>query len=357
MSNFKIGVIIGRFQPLHNSHEKLIQHALEHSDYVIILVGSANRAPDSNNPYSYQVRKEFIENMMHEYEISHGRFSVYPLNDYKYNDASWLTQIHSIVSTVERTYNKYTNTEISLYGHHKDNSTYYMNSFPTYSIVDVGNIDNVSATQVREYLYNREYDKARSLVPDYVYNRVYYDAKGRYTPESEEFDRLRQEHFYIQHYKDAWKDAPYEPIFTTTDSVVYFKGYILLVKRKSHPGKGQWCLPGGFVKPEEWIKDSIITNLKKDTNIKVGAPILRSNIREMEVFDDPGRSLRGRIITHCGLIVLDGVSSMSELPSVKSQSKGDVHAQWFPISDVESMSNELFEDHYFIIKQMLKINN
>ena len=42
---------------------------------------------------------------------------------------------------------------------------------------------------------------------------------------------------------------------------------ILLVKRKSHPEKDKWALPGGFVDFDEGIDEGAIRKLKEKTGI------------------------------------------------------------------------------------------
>lgn len=42
---------------------------------------------------------------------------------------------------------------------------------------------------------------------------------------------------------------------------------VLLVKRKNYPFKGNWCLPGGFLKIDEELEESPLRILKKETNL------------------------------------------------------------------------------------------
>ena len=53
-------LIIWRFQPLHLGHELLIESSLKENQTTLILIGSVNKK-DSQNPYSYQDRKNLIE--------------------------------------------------------------------------------------------------------------------------------------------------------------------------------------------------------------------------------------------------------------------------------------------------------
>lgn len=45
------------------------------------------------------------------------------------------------------------------------------------------------------------------------------------------------------------------------------KNELLLTKRAVEPGKGEWCLPGGFVEIGETIKDAVARELKEETNL------------------------------------------------------------------------------------------
>jgi bifunctional NMN adenylyltransferase/nudix hydrolase len=99
--------------------------------------------------------------------------------------------------------------------------------------------------------------------------------------------------------------------FVTADAVVVQSGHILLVERGRAPGKGLLALPGGFVNPEERIRDAAIRELREETSISDGKgqippAMLASFIEDARtrVFDAPNRSLRGRIITHAFLFRL-----------------------------------------------------
>jgi bifunctional NMN adenylyltransferase/nudix hydrolase len=66
------------------------------------------------------------------------------------------------------------------------------------------------------------------------------------------------------------------------------------------------------------------------------------------VFDAPGRSQRGRTITHAIHISLD--DGEWNLPKVKGSDDAEC-ARWIPISALNS--EEIFEDHYDIIQFFL----
>lgn len=343
----QIAVIIGRFQPFHNAHLKMIQAAASENETVVILVGSSNRSATFKNPLSFQERRFMIGTTLLAEGIDN-RVIILPIDDYPYNDASWVAGIHKQVSSVVESLElEDVKPEIRIYGHEKDETTYYLELFPKWELKKLPSYENgMSATEIRECLYEgKDLDGVHPIVNDRLMKFI----------ESEQGINIKKEYEFIKAYKKNFESLPYAPVFSTTDVVVYYKGYVLMVQRRGYPGKGQWALPGGFLEPDLRIKDSMIKELKEETSIRVAKPILYSNLRKIEVFDDPSRSLRGRTVTHCGLIILDSVTTLQQLPKVKGGSDAS-YSMWVSINELEDIKHNIFEDHYFIIKQMLHMN-
>lgn len=80
MKLYKLGLVIGRFQPLHNGHVEMIRRALELCEKVVIYVGSAQAAGTKDNPFSYCVREGMIEKVF-ETDYITKRLLVRPLYD------------------------------------------------------------------------------------------------------------------------------------------------------------------------------------------------------------------------------------------------------------------------------------
>jgi bifunctional NMN adenylyltransferase/nudix hydrolase len=165
---------------------------------------------------------------------------------------------------------------------------------------------------------------------------------------TDEYELLVDEYDFMRTYKKQWQEVPYPVIFTTTDAVVVQSGHILLVKRRSAPGCGLWALPGGFLKYDQPILDSMIRELREETKLRVPERILEGSIKAREVFDAPQRSLRGRTVTHAFYIQLPA----GKLSKVKGSSDAS-SAKWFPLDEAFNMGENLFEDHLFIIKHFL----
>jgi bifunctional NMN adenylyltransferase/nudix hydrolase len=68
-------------------------------------------------------------------------------------------------------------------------------------------------------------------------------------------------------------------------------------------------------------------------------------VGEPKVFDYPGRSLRGRTITHAICVRLQGDHALPHCKGADDAEK----AVWMPIGDIYRMEEEFFEDHFSII--------
>ena len=132
----------------------------------------------------------------------------------------------------------------------------------------------------------------------------------------------------------------------TVDAVVIQSGHVLMVERKARPGKGLLALPGGFLDRGEKLVDACLRELREETRLKVPAPVLIGSIKQQQVFDDPHRSARGRTITHAFYIEL---APNKALPKVKGGDDAK-QAMWVPLADLDPA--KIFEDHYFIIKEL-----
>lgn len=60
MKKYKIGLIIGRFQPFHKGHDYLFEEALKVCDKLIIGIGSANKK-SQKNPWPASKRRKMLQ--------------------------------------------------------------------------------------------------------------------------------------------------------------------------------------------------------------------------------------------------------------------------------------------------------
>ena len=80
---YKTCLLVGRFQPFHIGHFKMIKKALNFAETVLVLIGSANEPETERNPFSYKEREEMIAHC-----FKNGRLIVKPIRDIKVGDNS-----------------------------------------------------------------------------------------------------------------------------------------------------------------------------------------------------------------------------------------------------------------------------
>lgn len=335
----EVAVLIGRFQPFHNGHASLLRLALDTAAKVVIVIGSSFHARSTKNPFTWQERATMIAETLPEAERS--RVSYIALRDY-YDDVRWTGIVRKQVelhATEAR--------QIALVGHFKDASSYYLNRFPQWQLIAADNELDINATSVRNVLFEaenidvslavidrqvplciRQYLKAWSLLPHYA--------------------ALAAEHAQLQKYKAAWSTAPYAPIFSTADAVVKTADHVLLIKRGGFPGRGLWALPGGFVDQDERLIQAAIRELREETKLAVLTSTLENALLDVKVFDHPGRSLRGRTITHAHFFDL----RTERFPDIEGSDDAAL-ASWVPIANLREMEESFFDDHFHILDYFL----
>jgi len=345
MKKYQLAVFIGRFQPLHHGHEKVINEALKIADKVLVLVGSADSARTLRNPFTYEERKDMIRNTFRNVNLY-----IAPINDYTYSDQKWIKSVHESIDKKVSTmgWSDYPK-KVCLIGHNKDSTSYYLKLFPTFDNVNVSLYDecvytddgSISATIVRKFLFGHVGLRVREFVSPQtlkVIDKVRSDGHIK---------ELTEERKWIDQHKKMWENSPYPPIFSTADAMVVQSGHVLVVRRKAFPSKGMLALAGGYLNQDETVVDGGLRELKEETKIDVPMKILRASIVTTKVFDNPNRSERGRIITHCTLIQLPDAKRLPKVVGSDDASE----AFWLPLNEVSPKL--FFEDHAFIIRKMM----
>lgn len=331
-------VYIGRFQPFTNAHYRIVKQALSKAKKLIIVIGSAKRSRSFRNPFTAEERKDMISSIK-DLKKAKIEYILQPNSNYNFN--WWVKDVQEQVGKLTNPGDK-----IGIIGHKKDNSSYYLNYFPQWEFIELPELENgLSATSVR----NLYFMNVTAVIPDLNIPKDVNNWLDSWKRNNRDiFEAIKDEKIFIVEYKKKWKNAPFQPIFVTTDAMVLCKGHILLIRRRFNPGKDLYGMPGGFIDPTEYLKDCAVRELKEETKIDVDKAVLRNSIELTKVFDDPYREARGRGITHCFLFNLN----LKDLPKVKG-SDDAYGAQWIPLGDLDKMQDQFFGDHYQIIKNML----
>lgn len=88
------GLLIGRFQPFHLGHLDALRFALAKVENLWLGLGSSNRPPEKDNPFSAEERRQMILSSI-DASIKE-RISVYPIPDLD-NHVKWIEMIDDIV--------------------------------------------------------------------------------------------------------------------------------------------------------------------------------------------------------------------------------------------------------------------
>lgn len=342
-ANADVAVLIGRFQPFHSGHAKLLEMALAGATRVVIVLGSAFHARSPKNPFTWQERATMIGAALpHE---QRDRVSFVAVRDY-YEDPRWADAVQREVKKVAGDARR-----INLIGYFKDASSDYLNLFSNWQLTEAREAVAIDATRIRRIYFEsenldvslavldgqtpleiRQYMKAWSMLP-------YYEG-------------LAKEHAALEVYRDEWKNSPYPPVFSTVDAVVVTADHVLLVMRGGFPGKGLWALPGGFLEPRERLLQGAIRELCEETKLAVLMSSLLAALVEVKVFDHPDRSQRGRTITHAHYFDL----KTDALPDIEAADDA-MRTMWVPISKVREMEELFFDDHFHILNHFLKLTD
>lgn len=336
---YTFGVFIGRFEPPHNAHLQVMLEGLEAADKLIVVIGSARAARNTKNPFTAEERQDMILQSLLDAGANKNKILFTHVRDYFYNENMWLADVQAGVLNLTRG-----NTDIALLGHEKDESSYYLRSFPEWAFIPTRVKSPLNSTDLRKiYFEEGVSENLKANVPG---------AVSRFLTEfqkTEDYQNLKGEHQDIKAYKELWKAAPFPPTFVTTDAVVVKSGHVLLIRRAANPGKGKLAMPGGFLEIDEKLITSCIRELREETGIQIDN--IETYLKDQKVFDYPTRSLRGRTITHAFHFDL----GIGQLPKVQGLDDAS-EALWVPISDVFAHPEWFFEDHYIIIEHFLLKN-
>lgn len=334
--------LIGRQEPTTLAHMNIIEQGMPLAKRFIVSLGSAFESRSLRNPFTFMERKAILERIYG----NNPKIRIVPIRDYPYNDTKWIAATSSTIAAA--TPFTADPQKIALIGHSKDHSSYYLNLFKRWKSVNVENFKGIDASTVRKAFFKE--------APDWeMIDRLVHPSTADWLlnfTRTSHFDWLLNEKAKNEADKKLWAGSPYPVTFVTADAVVTHGEDILLVKRKYHPGKGLWALPGGFLraidegpdKPaDRTLLDCALRELDEETSIKLTKEVLGRAVVAEKQFAHPHRSSRGRTITTAFHIDL-----RIDMPAPKVKAADDAEeVRWFPISELRS--EMLFEDHAHII--------
>ena len=137
----KTALFVGRFQPFHVGHLKVIKWILKEYDKVFIAIGSSQESNTSKNPFTLEERKKMIDNSLKSEGVKKKKYEIFGIPDV-YDDNIWVESIlKKIKFDVVFTVNSWTKR-----------------SFKAFNIPvkEHPMFDDISASKIRKIIENNE---------------------------------------------------------------------------------------------------------------------------------------------------------------------------------------------------------
>jgi len=130
-------------------------------------------------------------------------------------------------------------------------------------------------------------------------------------------------------------------LFTVAGALNELRLQVLLIERDEEPWRGQWALPGGFVRENEDLDAAAMRELEEEAGVKWSA------LEQVEAVGTPGRDTRGHIIT----VVYVGLTAGGKHELV---ARGDARqARWWDVSGPKPLPALAF-DHADLLQRALR---
>ncbi len=234
----KTGLFIGRFQPLHKGHIGVIKDAMKELDQLIIGVGSAEKHHVKDNPFTYEERRQMIENSIK------GNYKIIPIPDLN-NYEKWVDYVRTLVGDFDIVYTGNAVVE-ELFKQKK------------YAVKRIVEERCISAGDIRDMMANDA--NWQELVPK---------EEVEYLKKIDGIKRLKE------------LNAKYKNPLPAVDIIIKYNGGIVLITRKD----GKLAIPGGFIEYET-AEQAAVREAKEETGLDIKIE------RLLGVYSDPERDPR-----------------------------------------------------------------
>jgi nicotinamide-nucleotide adenylyltransferase len=92
----RVGLLVGRFQPFHLGHLEAVKYALRRVDYLFVVVGSAQRSHERDNPFTAAERIAMIKSALDGNGIDPAKWMAIPIPDAD-SHSLWVSTVESMV--------------------------------------------------------------------------------------------------------------------------------------------------------------------------------------------------------------------------------------------------------------------
>ena len=281
MTTSRLAVYIGRFQPVHAGHIATMRAVLERGDWLLILLGSAQRSRSWKHPFTASERAGFIRRALGPL-AARVRFA--PLPDRLYDDTHWAKTVRARVA---ETAAELGNPTVVLTGFPKDRTSTYLEWFPEWAaepggLVCAADGYSINATEARRALFLGEGvledfgAQEMAAVQDWM--KANPDTAAWIAEEARMVERQSQA---LTRGSVAWGHVIAVP---RVEVAIFGARGVLMVRRSASPGKGLWSLPGTQMEDYERASQAV-GRVLRDLGIESHEVIEQKRA----VFDHPDR--------------------------------------------------------------------
>lgn len=95
----RVGLFIGRFQPLHRGHLLMIKECAKKVGQLVVAIGSSDVSPSCKNPFTAAERAEMARRGMKELGITN--YEIVEVPDFE-SDEEWVKMVQKVVGKFDR---------------------------------------------------------------------------------------------------------------------------------------------------------------------------------------------------------------------------------------------------------------
>jgi nicotinamide-nucleotide adenylyltransferase len=92
----RVGLLVGRFQPFHLGHLAAVKYALRQVQYLYVVVGSAQRSHERDNPFTAGERITMIKSALDGNGVDPSKWMAIPIADAD-SHSLWVSSVESMV--------------------------------------------------------------------------------------------------------------------------------------------------------------------------------------------------------------------------------------------------------------------
>ena len=325
----KLGVVLGRFQPLTNEHVGLISKALKESEHVLVILGAVDKERDYRNPLTDEERVTALEAEFGE------AITIKKLKDSNGREGDWLAGVISLIMNVSKDCDP---SEVAIYCGVVDVEQYRERFI--YQVKGVSTLSGETTERVRDLMYGGNTATVINLIPESSHDFMLDYMQGNSNRE-----RMAEEA------ASCIAERSEHDVTAIAHALVAHGDDVLLIRRNSSQGYGQLAIPGGYVEENETSMDAAIASLFYLTGVDLD--LLPTQVLSM-CTEENLDSLGGRTIGLNYLFVISPEIERSALDLDIDLLTADCRGyEWVSLSDIVEGNTALYYNHNLVCQRLL----